>query len=393
MAGAAGASRITAMKNFIDTQEFSRAELEELLGLIRLLKDADRDAAVPLLLSHRSLGMIFEEPSTRTRVSFEVGMAKLGGHALYLKPGEIHLGVRESIYDTAKVLSRMCDVIEARVLKHETILALAAGAEVPVINGLTDYNHPTQVVCDLLTMTEHLPQGKSLSDCTVVFVGDRTNVCSSLMFIATQFGMRFIHAAPAEYQAPAEWVAIAETNATSSGGSVSVTEDVEDAVTGADFIYTDLWWWVDQEDQIPERKAAFMPRYQVNQALMARAPEHAKFMHCLPASRGVEVTDEVIDGPQSLAFDQAENRLHTEKGILVWLTYPLTKRPTEKQLRFHDERVRDYLREFGWEGAPAPAVLALPPVDSAPVPPPDPTPIPPAAPTAIPPAATTPIRR
>jgi putrescine carbamoyltransferase len=341
------------MTNFIDTQDFSRAELEELLDLIRLLKDADRDAAVPQLLTHRSLGMIFEEPSTRTRVSFEVAMAKLGGHALYLKPGEIHLGGRESVYDTAKVLSRMCDVIEARTLKHETVLALAQGADVPVINGLTDYNHPTQVVCDLLTMSEHLPQGRRLEDCTVVFVGDRTNVCSSLMFIATQFGMRFIHAAPGEYQAPAEWVAIAEANAAASGGSVAVTTEVEDAAAGADFIYTDLWWWVDQEDQITQRRAAFMPRYQVNRELIARAPAHAKFMHCLPASRGVEVTDEVIDGPQSVVFDQAENRLHTEKGILVWLTYPTVKRPSEEQLLFHDTRVRSYLSDVGWDGAPA----------------------------------------
>jgi putrescine carbamoyltransferase len=335
------------MTNFIDTQDFSRQELEDLLGLIRLLKDADRDAAVPQLLSHRSLGMIFEEPSTRTRVSFEVAMAKLGGHALYLKPGEIHLGGRESLGDTARVLSRMCDVIEARTLKHETVLGLAQAANVPVINGLTDFNHPTQVVCDVLTMGEHLPEGRRLEDCTVVFVGDRTNVCSSLMFIATQFGMRFVHAAPAAYQAPPEWVAIAEANALVSGSSVSVTADVEDAVANADFVYTDLWWWVDQEDQIPERRAAFMPRYQVNAELMARAPAHARFMHCLPASRGVEVTDEVIDGPQSIAFDQAENRLHTEKGILVWLTYPTVKRPSEEQLRFHDERVRAYLHQIG----------------------------------------------
>ncbi len=337
--------------NFIDTQDFSRQELEELLGLIRLLKDADRDAAVPQLLSHRSLGMIFEEPSTRTRVSFEVAMAKLGGHALYLKPGEIHLGGRESLYDTAKVLSRMCDVIEARTLKHDTVLALAQAAEVPVINGLTDFNHPTQVVCDLLTMSEHLPDGRRLEDCTVAFVGDRTNVCSSLMFIATQFGMRFVHAAPAAYQAPQEWVTIAQANAHASGGSVSVTADVEHAVAAADFVYTDLWWWVDQEDEIPERRAAFMPRYQVNAALMAHAPAHAKFMHCLPASRGVEVTDEVIDGPQSIVFDQAENRLHTEKGILVWLTYPTLTHPSEEQLRLHDERVRSYIHELGWDRA------------------------------------------
>src|ERR1019366_6387949 len=320
MGTVAGGRRILRMRHLIDTQDHSREELEELLALIRLLKQADADAAVPLLLSHRSLGMIFEEPSTRTRVSFEVAMAKLGGHALYLKPGEIHLGVRESLYDT----------------------------DVPVINGLTDYNHPTQVVCDLLTMGEHLPEGRRLEDCTVVFVGDRTNVCSSLMFIATQFGMRFAHAAPAAYQAPEEWLAIARSNGERSGGSVSVTEVVEDAVAGADFIYTDLWWWVDQEDEIPQRRAAFMPRYQVNAGLVARAPAHARFMHCLPASRGVEVTDEVIDGPRSIVFDQAENRLHTEKGILVWLTYPTLTQPTGERLRFHDERVQAYLREAGW---------------------------------------------
>ena len=341
------------MKHFIDTQDFSRAELEELLELIRLLKDADRDAAVPQLLGHRSLGMIFEEPSTRTRVSFEVAMAKLGGHALYLKPGEIHLGVRESLYDTAKVLSRMCDVIEARTLEHDTVVQLAEDADVPVINGLTDYNHPTQVVCDLLTMSERLPAGRRLEDCTVVFVGDRTNVCSSLMFITTQFGMSFIHAAPPAYSAPADWVRIAEANVAASGsGGVTVTDDVEEAVAHADFVYTDLWWWVDQMDEIPERRQAFMPRYQVNAQLIARAPAHAKFMHCLPASRGVEVTDEVIDGPRSIVFDQAENRLHTEKGILVWLTYPTVTQPTAEQLRFHDERVRSFLRDAHLQNDP-----------------------------------------
>jgi putrescine carbamoyltransferase len=343
------AHRIARVKDFIDTQDFTREELEGVLGLIRLLKEADLDAAVPQLLRHRSLGMIFEEPSTRTRVSFEVAMAKLGGHALYLKPGEIHLGKRESLYDTAKVLSRMCDVIEARTLKHCTVLELARDSDVPVINGLTDFNHPTQVVCDLLTMSEHLPEDRRLEDCTVVFVGDRTNVCSSLMFITTQFGMRFIHAGPAGYRAPDEWIVIAESNAERSGGSVSVTAEVEEAVAEADFVYTDLWWWVDQEDQIPERKAAFMPRYQVNGELMARAPAHAKFMHCLPASRGVEVTDEVIDGPQSIAFDQAENRLHTEKGILVWLVYPGIKRPSEELLHFHDGQVQAYLNQRGWD--------------------------------------------
>lgn len=340
------------MKHLLDTQDFERGELEELLELIAMLKDADRDGAVPQLLRGRALGMIFEEPSTRTRVSFEVAMAKLGGHALYLKPGEIHLGARESLGDTARVLSRMCDVIEARTLAHETVVELARCAEVPVINGLTDFNHPTQALCDLFTMREHLPAGRSLSDCTVVFVGDRTNVCSSLMFIATQFGMRFVHAAPADYQAPRSWLAIAERNAAACGGSVDVTDDVEEAVRDADFLYTDLWWWVDQEDEIPQRRAAFMPRYQVNASLLARAPQHARFMHCLPASRGVEVTDEVIDGERSIVFDQAENRLHAEKAILVWLTYPTIKHhPSEELRRYHEGRVQAFLSEAGWDRA------------------------------------------
>ncbi|MGE5408320.1 MAG: putrescine carbamoyltransferase [Syntrophothermus sp.] len=342
------------MKHFLDTQDFSREELSELVGLILLLKEADRARALPELLRDRALGMIFEEPSTRTRVSFEVAMTRLGGHALYLKPGEIHLGKRESIADTSRVLSRMCDVIEARTLAHETVVELAAAAEVPVINGLTDYNHPTQAICDLFTMSEHLPTGRSLHNCTVVFVGDRTNVCSSTMFIATQFGMSFVHAAPEPYQAPPEWVRIAEANAAASGGSVTVTDDVEAAVEGADFVYTDLWWWVDQEDEIPERRAAFMPRYQVNEALMERTPAHAKFMHCLPASRGVEVTDAVIDGPRSIVFDQAENRFHAEKGILVWLTYPTLKPLADESTRREFEgRIHSYLGQVGWEAASA----------------------------------------
>jgi len=336
------------LKDLIDTNDFSRSQITGLLGLIDLLKSADRDGCVPELLRRRSLAMIFEEPSTRTRVSFEVAMTKLGGHALYLRPGEIHLGGRESLGDTARVLARMCDVIEARVLKHATVVELAATASVPVINGLSDYNHPTQAVCDVFTMREHLPDGKRLEDCTVVFVGDRTNVCSSTMFITTTFGMDFIHAGPAAYRSPAEWVALAEQNIAAAGsGSVTVTEDVEDAVATADFIYTDLWWWVDQEDEIPERRAAFMPRYQVNAALLARAPAHAKFMHCLPASRGVEVTDEVLDSPRSIAFDQAETRLHTETAILAWLTNGrIAPAPPAELEALHADRAAGYLSDL-----------------------------------------------
>jgi len=297
--------------------------------------------------------MIFEEPSTRTRVSFEVAMTKLGGHGLYLKPGEIHLGGRESLYDTAKVLSRMCDVIEARVLKHATVVELARAAEVPVINGLSDFNHPTQAIADLFTITEHLPAGRHLQDCTVVFVGDRTDVCSSLMFITTQFGMNFVHAGPAAYQAPPEWVQIAKANVAAVGsGSVTVTDEVEEAVARADFVYTDVWWWFGQEQEEAEREAAFMPRYQVNGQLFARAPEHALFMHCLPATRGGEVTDEVMDSERSIVFDQAENRLHAQKALLVWLTYPTVKHGPSEELRsYHEGRVQAYLSKVGWDRA------------------------------------------
>ncbi len=329
-------------KHFIDTQDFSKAELLEIIRLTRLIKAADKQNCTPRLLAEASLAMIFEEPSTRTRVSFEVAMTELGGHALYLKPGEIHLGVRESLYDTAQVLSRMCDGIMARTLKHDTVLNLAKYASVPVINGLTDYNHPTQVVCDLLTMIEHLPEGKKLEDCQVTFVGDATNVLSSLMLITTQMGMHFTQAAPKKYQAPQQWLGWAQQNCAASGGTVTMTDDPIAAVKHADYIYTDLWWWVGQEDQIPERRAAFMPDYQVNLKLFEQAPAQCKFMHCLPASRGVEATDEVMDHPRSIIFDQSENRLHTEKGLLVYFLYPRLKRPSEELKSFHRAQILDF---------------------------------------------------
>lgn len=332
-----------AIKHFIDTQDFTKEELLDLIQLTRMIKAADKQGCTPKLLKDASLAMIFEEPSTRTRISFEVAMTELGGHALYLKPGEIHLGVRESLGDTSKVISRMVDVIMARTLKHETVTQLAATATVPVINGLTDYNHPTQVVCDVLTMMEHMPAGKKLEDLNVTFVGDATNVCSSLMHICTRMGMHFTHAAPVKYQAPEAWQKIARENCAISGGSLRITDDVTAAVKDADFIYTDLWWWVGQEAEIPERRAAFMPTYQVNMDLLKKAPAHCKVMHCLPASRGVEATDEVLDSPQSIIYDQAENRLHTEKGILVWLVYPRLQRPSDELKAYHAGKIQAFL--------------------------------------------------
>lgn len=331
------------LRHFVDTQDFSKAELLTIMQLIAWLKEADKAGACPPLLKGASLGMLFEEPSTRTRISFEVAMTRLGGHALYLKPGEIHLGVRESLNDTADVLERMVDVIEARTLKHATVTGLAAKADVPVLNGLTDYNHPTQVLCDVFTMSEYLPPGKRLEDLKVTFIGDATNVCNSLASICTQMGMHFTHAAPARYQIGEQVRAIAKANCAASGGSLQITEDPVAAVAQADLLYTDLWWWVGQEAEIPDRTKAFMPRFQLNKGLVAKAPAHCRVMHCLPASRGVEATDEVLDSPQSIIFDQAENRLHTQKGLLVWFVYPRMKHASPELRAYHAGRIENFL--------------------------------------------------
>lgn len=331
------------LRHFVQILDFSSEELQNMMQLTALLKRADKEGACPRLLQGASLGMIFEEPSTRTRVSFEVAMTKLGGHALYLRPGEIHLGVRESMADTARVVSRMVDVIEARTLKHQTVLDLAKYATVPVINGLTDFNHPTQVLCDVFTMTEHSPPDRKLQDINLTFVGDATNVCVSLMFICARLGISFTQAAPEKYQVSAEHRAMVAEACTESGAKLTFTDDPAAAVSNADFIYTDLWWWVGQEDEIPERRAAFMPKYQVNADLLSKAPPAARFMHCLPASRGVEATDDVMDGPQSIIYDQSENRLHTEKALLVWFVYPRLKRASDALLMHHRGLIEDFL--------------------------------------------------
>ncbi|MEH7106378.1 putrescine carbamoyltransferase [Bacillus sp. JJ1764] len=333
---------MSKIRHFIDTQEFSKEELLQIFDLMSTLKESRKQGAIPQLLRNKSLAMIFEEPSTRTRVSFETAMTLLGGHALYLKPGEIHLGVRESLFDTAKVLSRMADVIMARTLLHKTITDLAEFADVPVINGLTDYNHPTQVIADVFTMIEHMPFGKGLEDIKVVFIGDRTNVCSSLMHMTTKMGMHFTQIAPVKYQAPGEWVRIAESNIRENGGSLTITDNMN-AVEDADFIYTDLWWWVDQEDEAEERVAAFKPTYQVTSAVMEMAGKQAKFMHCLPASRNVEVLDEVIDSPASIVFDEAENRLTAQMGLLVYLTFPTVRVGTKEEEEKYHEKIEQIL--------------------------------------------------
>ena len=334
-------------KHFIDVQDFSVEEVYDLFKLIKLLKDADKDNAIPPLFKGKSLAMIFEEPSTRTRISFEVAATDLGGHALYLKPGEIHLGHHENMSDTSNVLSRMCDVVMCRAWKHETVTELAEHASVPVINGLTDYNHPTQAICDVFTMIEHCGDIKDLN---VVFIGDRTNVCSSTMHIVTQLGGNFTHIAPKKYESPKEWVDIAEANCKKSGGSVKVTDNIAEGLKGADVIYTDLWWWVDQEDEAAERKEAFMPDFQVTMDLLKKTGNpNVKFMHCLPASRGVEATDEVMDSKHSIIFDQAENRMHTERGLLVWLTSSYIQEPSESLKNYHRGLIENHINRVGFK--------------------------------------------
>lgn len=304
------------MKDFLAIADLSPAELQSLLDLAVKLKKEHQAGGNKPVLKGKALAMVFQKPSLRTRVSFEMGMQHLGGHALYIGPSEIGLGQRESIADVARVLDGYVDGIMARVFAHQHVLDLAKWAERPVINGLSDYNHPCQGLADALTIYENY-QG-NIKGRNVVFVGDGNNVAVSLMHVSAKLGMDFTLSNPAGYDIVPSALELGRKFAKESGSSISLIQDPQEAVRNADVIYTDTWTSMGQEEETKKREAAFPP-YQVNAELLKLAKPTCIVMHCLPAHRGQEITDEVADGPQSQLFPQAHNRLHAQKAILVEL--------------------------------------------------------------------------
>ncbi|ERG95900.1 ornithine carbamoyltransferase [Haloquadratum walsbyi] len=291
--------------DFLDIDDLTTAELQSILGQATALKRGNDDTQFP----NRTLGMLFEKPSTRTRISFETGMTELGGHAIFLGPDDIQLGHGEPLSDTARVLSGYVDVVMARLFDHDDLLEIAAHADIPVINGLTDDAHPCQTLADLLTIKEEFD---GFDDVQVVWIGDGNNVGQSLVIGAAMVGLDLTIVTPPGYGMDQSVL----EQAAALGQPPTVADTPAAAVNGSDVVYTDVWISMGQEEQRDKKLAAF-EGYQVNESLLADSD--AQVMHCLPAHRGEEITDEVLTGTQTLVWEQAENRLHAQKGLLVEL--------------------------------------------------------------------------
>ncbi len=295
-------------RDFISIFDLKKEEIYEIFELTKKLKQAHKKGIEHKILKDKTLAMIFEKPSLRTRVTFETGMTQLGGHAIYLAPSDIKLGTRESVPDAARNLSRWVDLIMARVFAHKTVEDLAKNATIAVINGLSDLEHPCQIMCDLFTVVE---KKGSLKHITIAYIGDGNNVCNSFIAASTLLGFKLFIATPKGYEPHKDYVDKAKT--------ITITNDPKHAVSNAGIIYTDVWASMGQEQEAENRKKIFQP-YQVNNKLLKSAQQDYLIMHCLPAHRGEEITDEVIDGPRSIVIDQAENRLHIQKALMVWLS-------------------------------------------------------------------------
>jgi ornithine carbamoyltransferase len=295
-------------RDFLRVADLSTTELLGVLDLAVRLKAELKAGAKHPLLAGRTLAMIFEKPSLRTRVTFEIGMVQLGGAAVNLARADIKFGEREPTRDIARNLDRWCDVIMARTFLHQSVVDLATWARIPVVNGLSDLHHPCQVLADCLTVREHLGR---IAGLRVVFVGDGNNMAHSWMDAAARLDFEFVLACPRGYEPD-------PTITAEAGARVTITHDAKAAARSADVLYTDVWTSMGQEAEAEHRRRVFKP-YQVNEALVALARPEALVMHCLPAHRGEEITEGAIEGPRSVVFDQAENRLHAQKAILVWL--------------------------------------------------------------------------
>lgn len=315
-------------RHFVTDLDYSREDLVDFLTLAVALKDQWRTTPLTPFLPGRHLAMIFEAASTRTRVSFENGFAELGGNALYLRPGEIHLPGRESIADTARTLSQYDSAIVIRCKLDETVNELAAWSAVPVINAMDHDRHPCQSMSDAFTILEH---AGTLEGVTFAYIGDAAHPCNSLSTTLTKLGLNVRVGNAPGYEISPEIKQNAERFAAESGGSFLLTNDPLEAIDGADFIYTDCWWWTGQEEEYTDRIAAFKP-FQVNATLWAHTKPGAKFMHCLPAMRGEEVTDEIIDSKASIVFPQAQNRMHFQKALMLALI-GLDELPADPALR------------------------------------------------------------